>query len=36
MFRLGGVPRRMSMRQFILAMGLHTEEEIQSAGSAIY
>ena len=31
-FRLGGVARGMSMRQFVLAMGLHTEEELGSAG----
>lgn len=35
-FRLSGVPCQMSMRQFILAMRLHTEEEIQSAGFVTY
>ncbi|GKC43564.1 hypothetical protein Tco_1061286, partial [Tanacetum coccineum] len=32
-FQLGGVRRRMSWRQFILALGLHTDEEMQTAGS---
>ncbi|GJU96620.1 hypothetical protein Tco_1321376 [Tanacetum coccineum] len=31
-FQLGGVRRRMSWREFILAMGLHTAEEIESVG----
>ncbi|GJT69185.1 hypothetical protein Tco_1028471 [Tanacetum coccineum] len=31
-FQLGGARRRMSWRQFILALGLHTEEEMQKAG----
>ncbi|GKC80184.1 hypothetical protein Tco_1130958 [Tanacetum coccineum] len=31
-FQLGGARRRMSWRQFILALGLHTEEEMQTAG----
>lgn len=35
-FRLGGVDRRMSMRQFILAFGLHIEEEMASPGFAAY
>ncbi|GKE36432.1 hypothetical protein Tco_1459837 [Tanacetum coccineum] len=29
--RLGGARRRMSWRQFVLALGLHTEEEMQKA-----
>ena len=35
-FRLGGVGRRMSMGQFILAFGLHTKEEMASLGFAVY
>ncbi|GJY80479.1 hypothetical protein Tco_0493230 [Tanacetum coccineum] len=31
-FQLGGVRRRMSWREFILDMGLHTAEEIESVG----
>ncbi|GKC27016.1 hypothetical protein Tco_1034310 [Tanacetum coccineum] len=31
-FQLGGARRRMSWRQFILALGLYTEEEMQTAG----
>ncbi|GJU09485.1 hypothetical protein Tco_1131881 [Tanacetum coccineum] len=31
-FQLGGVRRRMTWRQFILALGLHTEQEIAEAG----
>ncbi|GJW22973.1 hypothetical protein Tco_0033595 [Tanacetum coccineum] len=31
-FQLGGVRRRMSWREFILALGLHTDEEMQMAG----
>ncbi|GKE83946.1 hypothetical protein Tco_1557688, partial [Tanacetum coccineum] len=31
-FQLGGARRCMSWRQFILALGLHTEEEMQTAG----
>ncbi|GJR19595.1 hypothetical protein Tco_0968122 [Tanacetum coccineum] len=31
-FQLGGARRRMSWRQFILALGLHTDEEMHSAG----
>ncbi|GJS60593.1 hypothetical protein Tco_0655377 [Tanacetum coccineum] len=30
-FQLGGARRHMSWRQFILALGLHTEEEMQTA-----
>lgn len=35
-FRLGGVARSMSMREFVLAMGLHTEAELGSAGFSRY
>ena len=35
-FRLGGISRSMTMRQFILAFGLHTEEEMASPGFAAY
>ncbi|GKE84081.1 hypothetical protein Tco_1557823 [Tanacetum coccineum] len=35
-FQFGGARRRMSWRQFILAMGLHTEEEMQMAGFDVY
>ncbi|GJU76727.1 hypothetical protein Tco_1273797 [Tanacetum coccineum] len=31
-FQLGGVRRRMTWRQFILALGLHTEQEMAKAG----
>ncbi|GKA81123.1 hypothetical protein Tco_0787815 [Tanacetum coccineum] len=31
-FQLGGVRRRMTWRQFILALGLHTEQEMAEAG----
>ncbi|GKD16563.1 hypothetical protein Tco_1205721, partial [Tanacetum coccineum] len=31
-FQLGGARRRMSWREFILALGLHTNEEMQTAG----
>ncbi|GJV24879.1 hypothetical protein Tco_1377574 [Tanacetum coccineum] len=34
-FQLGGARRRMSWRQFILALGLHTGEEMQMAGFGI-
>ncbi|GJZ84024.1 hypothetical protein Tco_0649197 [Tanacetum coccineum] len=34
-FQLGRARRRMSWRQFILAMGLHTDEEMQTAGFGI-
>ncbi|GJY53267.1 hypothetical protein Tco_0444931 [Tanacetum coccineum] len=33
---LGGVRRRLSWRQFILALGLHTEEEMGTLGFARY
>ncbi|GJV48136.1 hypothetical protein Tco_1438348 [Tanacetum coccineum] len=33
-FQLGGARRRLSWRQFILALGLHTGEEIESLGFA--
>ncbi|GJU56475.1 hypothetical protein Tco_1230189 [Tanacetum coccineum] len=35
-FQLGEARRRMSWRQFILALGLHTEEEMQTAGFGVY
>ncbi|GJW52774.1 hypothetical protein Tco_0096859 [Tanacetum coccineum] len=35
LFQLGGARRRTSWRQFILALGLHTEEEMQMAGDPI-
>ncbi|GJT70273.1 hypothetical protein Tco_1029559 [Tanacetum coccineum] len=35
-FQLGGARRRMTWRQFILALGLHTEEEIAEAGFGAY
>ncbi|GJS97102.1 hypothetical protein Tco_0804070 [Tanacetum coccineum] len=35
-FQLGGVRRRMSWREFILALGLHSAEEMQTAGTAPY
>nr|GEZ66874.1 hypothetical protein [Tanacetum cinerariifolium] len=35
-FRLGGVRWRMSWREFILGMGLHTVEEIESVGFDAY
>ncbi|GKC50204.1 hypothetical protein Tco_1072949 [Tanacetum coccineum] len=31
-FQLGGVSRRMTWRQFILALGLHTKQEMAEAG----
>ncbi|GJY60645.1 retrovirus-related pol polyprotein from transposon opus [Tanacetum coccineum] len=34
-FQLGRARRRMSWRQFILALGLHTEEEMQTTGFGI-
>ncbi|GKD09840.1 hypothetical protein Tco_1189525, partial [Tanacetum coccineum] len=34
-FQLGGVRRRMSWREFILALGLHTIEEMQTARDPI-
>ncbi|GJW16399.1 hypothetical protein Tco_0020532 [Tanacetum coccineum] len=35
-FQLGGARRRLSWRQFILALGLHTGEEMESLGFARY
>ncbi|GJR57562.1 hypothetical protein Tco_1499724 [Tanacetum coccineum] len=35
-FQLGGARRRMSRRQFILALGLHTKEEMQTPGFGVY
>ncbi|GKD85449.1 hypothetical protein Tco_1356603 [Tanacetum coccineum] len=35
-FQLGGARRRMSWRQVILALGLHTEEEMQTVGFGVY
>ncbi|GJV20969.1 hypothetical protein Tco_1369989 [Tanacetum coccineum] len=35
-FQLGGVRHRMSWREFIMGMGLHTVEEIESAGFGAY
>ncbi|GKE18631.1 hypothetical protein Tco_1426208, partial [Tanacetum coccineum] len=35
-FQLGGVRHRMSWREFILGMGLHTAEEIESVGVGAY
>ncbi|GJZ57350.1 hypothetical protein Tco_0612844 [Tanacetum coccineum] len=35
-FQLGGARRRMSWREFILALGLHTEEEMQTPGFGAY
>ncbi|GJV52095.1 hypothetical protein Tco_1447836 [Tanacetum coccineum] len=35
-FQLGGVKRRMTWRQFILALGLHTEQEMVDAGFGAY
>ncbi|GKE11713.1 hypothetical protein Tco_1415264 [Tanacetum coccineum] len=35
-FQLGGARRRISWRQFILSLGLHTNEEIQTAGFSTY
>ncbi|GKE53838.1 hypothetical protein Tco_1488994, partial [Tanacetum coccineum] len=35
-FQLGGAKRRMSWRQFILGMGLHTAEEMESVGFGAY
>ncbi|GJW40261.1 hypothetical protein Tco_0066106 [Tanacetum coccineum] len=36
LFQLGGVRRRMSWREFILAMGIHTAEEIESVRFGAY
>nr|GEX50872.1 hypothetical protein [Tanacetum cinerariifolium] len=35
-FQLGGARRRLSWRQFILALGLHTREEMESLGFTRY
>ncbi|GJV24553.1 hypothetical protein Tco_1377248 [Tanacetum coccineum] len=35
-FQLGGVRRRMTWRQFILTLGLHTEQEMAEAGFGAY
>ncbi|GJV04771.1 BTB/POZ domain-containing protein NPY2 [Tanacetum coccineum] len=35
-FQLSGARRQLSWRQFILALGLHTEEEMESPGFARY
>ncbi|GJS80695.1 hypothetical protein Tco_0730576 [Tanacetum coccineum] len=35
-FQLGGVRRRMTWRQFILALGLHSKEEIAEPGFGAY
>ncbi|GKF07794.1 hypothetical protein Tco_0042018, partial [Tanacetum coccineum] len=35
-FQLGGAKRRMNWRQFILSLGLHTAEEMQTAGFGLY
>ncbi|GKC41319.1 hypothetical protein Tco_1059041 [Tanacetum coccineum] len=35
-FQLGGVRRRMSWWEFIIALGLHTEEEMQTARFEVY
>ncbi|GKC86967.1 hypothetical protein Tco_1147616, partial [Tanacetum coccineum] len=35
-FQLGGVKRRMSWREFILALGLHSTKEMQTAGFGLY
>ncbi|GJY75011.1 hypothetical protein Tco_0479442 [Tanacetum coccineum] len=35
LFQLGGVRRRMSWREFILALGLHTDVEMQTAGFGV-
>ncbi|GKE18784.1 hypothetical protein Tco_1426361 [Tanacetum coccineum] len=35
-FQLGGVRHRMSQREFIMGMGLHTTEEMKSAGFGAY
>ncbi|GJU64253.1 hypothetical protein Tco_1246088 [Tanacetum coccineum] len=36
LFQLGGARRRMSWREFILALRLHTWEEMESPGFARY
>ncbi|GKF66445.1 hypothetical protein Tco_0192962, partial [Tanacetum coccineum] len=35
-FHLGGARRRMSWREFIIALGLHTDEEMQTTGFGAY
>ncbi|GJZ77093.1 hypothetical protein Tco_0641765 [Tanacetum coccineum] len=35
-FQLGGVRRRITWRQFILALGLHTEQEMVEVGFGAY
>ncbi|GJU78414.1 hypothetical protein Tco_1275484 [Tanacetum coccineum] len=35
-FQLGGVRHCMSSRQFIFALGLHTAEEMETAGFGLY
>ncbi|GJR65615.1 hypothetical protein Tco_0011680 [Tanacetum coccineum] len=35
-FQLGGVRRRMSWREFILTLGLHSAEEMRTAGFGLY
>ncbi|GKC19720.1 hypothetical protein Tco_1021870, partial [Tanacetum coccineum] len=35
-FQLGGIRRRISWREFILALGLHTAEEMQTIGFGTY
>ncbi|GJR77363.1 hypothetical protein Tco_0089728 [Tanacetum coccineum] len=35
-FQLGGVKRRMSWREFILALGLYIAEEMQTVGFGAY
>ncbi|GKF52012.1 hypothetical protein Tco_0148479 [Tanacetum coccineum] len=35
-FQLGGARRRMSWRQFILALGLHIAEEMETVGFGLY
>ncbi|GKC67702.1 hypothetical protein Tco_1100300, partial [Tanacetum coccineum] len=35
-FQLGGVRRRISWREFILALGLHSAKEMQTAGFGLY
>ncbi|GKA66108.1 hypothetical protein Tco_0765916 [Tanacetum coccineum] len=35
-FQLGGARKRLSWRQFILALGLHTDEEMQTTGFGAY
>ncbi|GJT84425.1 hypothetical protein Tco_1058767 [Tanacetum coccineum] len=36
LFQLGGARRRMSWKEFILALGLHTNREMQTAGFGAY